>query len=107
MRSEGYITWFLSVCLSVWDYSFCHCGQQNSDTNGFSATLIKVCITNVLEECCTMLVSGSDPTWDFPVMFGLHNVPSVHSFPFVKQDRVTCRRYMRTAYCQNGEQVSR
>ena len=40
-------------------------------------------------------------------MFGLHNVPSAHSFPFMKQDRSTCRRYMRTVYWQNGEQVSR
>ena len=40
-------------------------------------------------------------------MFGLHKVPSAHSFPFLKQDRYTCRRYMRTVYCQNGEQVSR
>ena len=54
-----------------------------------------------------MLASGSDPTWDLSAMFGLHNVPSAHSFPFVKQDRSTCRRYMRTVYCQNGEQVSR
>ena len=30
-----------------------------------------------------------------------------HSFPFVKQDRSTCRRYMRIVHCQNGEQVSR
>ena len=37
-------------------------------------------------------------------MFGL---PSAHSFPFVKQDRSTCRRHMRTVYWQNGEQVSR
>ena len=45
--------------------------------------------------------------FDFPAMFGLHNVPSAHSVPFVKQDRSTCRRYMRTVYWQNGEQVSR
>ena len=37
----------------------------------------------------------------------MHDVPSAHSFPFVKQDRSTCRRYMRTVYCQNGEPVSR
>ena len=30
-----------------------------------------------------------------------------HSFPFVKQDRCTCRRYMRIVHWQNGEQVSR
>ena len=42
-----------------------------------------------------------------PAMFGLHNVPSAHSFPFVKQDRSTCRRYMRIVYWQNGEPVSR
>ena len=55
------------------------------------------------------MASGSDPTWDLPamLMLGLHNVPLAHSFPFVKQDRSTCRRYMRTVYCQNGEQVSR
>ena len=52
----------------------------------------------------TLLASGSDPTWDLPAM---HNVPSAHSFPFVKQDRSTCRRYMRTVHWQNGEQVSR
>ena len=40
-------------------------------------------------------------------MFGLHNVPSAHSFPFLKQDRSTCRRYMRIVHWQNGEQVSR
>ena len=61
----------------------------------------------VLEECSTFLASGSDSTWVLPVMFGLHNMPSAHTFPFVKQDRSTCRRYMRTVYCQNGEQVSR
>ena len=49
----------------------------------------------------TLLASGSYPTWD------LHNVPSAHSFPFVKQDRSTCHRYMRTVHWQNGEQVSR
>ena len=38
-----------------------------------------------------------------PPMSGLHNVPSAHSFSFVKQDRYTC--YMRTVYWQNGEQV--
>ena len=27
-------------------------------------------------------------------------------FPFMKQERYTCRLYMRTVYCQNGEQVS-
>ena len=48
-----------------------------------------------------------DPTWYLPAMLGLHDVPSAHSIPFVKQDRSTSRRYMRTAYCQNGEQVSR
>ena len=42
-----------------------------------------------------------------PLISGLHNVPSVQSFPFVKQDRAICRRYMRTVYYQNGEQVSR
>ena len=40
-------------------------------------------------------------------MFRLHNVPSAHSFPFVKQDRSTCRRYMRIVHWRNGEQVSR
>ena len=35
------------------------------------------------------------------------NVPSAHSFPFVKQGRATRRRYIRTVYSQNGEQVSR
>ena len=54
-----------------------------------------------------MLASGSDPTWDLSAMFWLHNVPSAHSFPFVKQDRATCHRNMRTVYCQNVEQVSR
>ena len=49
-------------------------------------------------------VQVSDPTWDLPAMFGLHNMPSAHSFLFVKQDRTTCRRYMRTVYYQNGEQ---
>ena len=44
-----------------------------------------------------MLASGTDPTWDLSAMFGLHNVPSAHSFPCVKQDRTTCRRYMRTS----------
>ena len=42
---------------------------------------------------------------NLPVMFGLHNVLSAHSFPFVKQDLATCRRYI--TYWQNGEQVSR
>ena len=37
-------------------------------------------------------------------MFGL---PSAPSFPFVKQDRAACRRYMRTVHWQIGEQVSR
>ena len=50
-----------------------------------------------------MLASGSDPTWDLPAMFGLHKVLSVHSLLSLKQDRCTCRRYMRTVYCQNGE----
>ena len=55
-----------------------------------------------------VLASGSDPTWDLPAMFGLYNVPSAHSFPFVKQDKSTCRRYiLRTVYFQNSEQVSR
>ena len=40
-------------------------------------------------------------------MSGLHNVLSAHSFPFVKQDRSTCRRYMCIVHWQNGEQVSR
>ena len=40
-----------------------------------------------------MLNIMSDPTWDLPTMFGLHNVPAAHSFPFVKQDRATCRAY--------------
>ena len=53
------------------------------------------------------IVGGSDPTWDYPAMLGLHNVPSAHSFPFLKQDRSTSRRYMRTVYCRNSEQVSR
>ena len=35
-------------------------------------------------------------------MFRLHNLPSAHSFPFVKQDRSTSRRYMRTVHWQNG-----
>ena len=42
------------------------------------------------------------PNLDLPAMFGLHNVPSAHSFPFVKQDRSTCRCYMRIAHWQNG-----
>ena len=42
------------------------------------------------------------PNLDLPAMFGLHNVPSAHSFPFVKQDRSTCRRYMRIVHWQNG-----
>ena len=56
--------------------------------------------------CVAMLniVGERDPTWDLPAMFWLHNVPSAHSFPFVKQDRSTCRRYMRTVYWQNDEQ---
>ena len=40
-------------------------------------------------------------------MFGLHNVLSAHSLLSLKQDRCTCRRYMRTVYCQNGELVSK
>ena len=51
-----------------------------------------------------MLASGSDPTWDLP---GLYNVPSAHSFPFVKQDRSTCRCNNRTVHWQNCDQVSR
>ena len=51
-----------------------------------------------------MLASGSDPPWDLPAMFGLHNVLSAHSFPYVEQDISICRRYYN---CQNGEQVSR
>ena len=40
-------------------------------------------------------------------MFGLHNVLSAYRFLFVKQERSTCRRYMRIVHWHNGEQVSR
>ena len=36
------------------------------------------------------------PNLDLPAMLELHNVLSAHSFPFVKQDRSTCHRSMRT-----------
>ena len=41
------------------------------------------------------------PNLDLAAMFGLHNVPSAHNFPFVK-DRSTCSRYMRIVHRQNG-----
>ena len=59
-------------------------------TDGRTNQVLLVGMLNIVGE-------REDPTWDFLAMFVQQNVPSVHSFPFVKQDlpvAVTCVLYI-------------